>query len=61
MHKLGILDKFLKRPHQEARELGMQIGEEKVIVADFTHLPHAMQIYRVHAAVGFFELHRGAS
>jgi 2-polyprenyl-6-methoxyphenol hydroxylase-like FAD-dependent oxidoreductase len=39
MHELGMLEEFLKRPHQEARELGVQIGDEKVTVADFTHLP----------------------
>jgi 2-polyprenyl-6-methoxyphenol hydroxylase-like FAD-dependent oxidoreductase len=39
MHELGILDEFLKQPHQEARELGVQIGGETVMVADFTHLP----------------------
>ncbi len=39
MHELGILDEFLKRPHQEVRELAGQIGVESVMLADFTHLP----------------------
>ena len=39
MHELGILDEFLKRPHQEVRELGGQVGRETVIIADFSHLP----------------------
>jgi 2-polyprenyl-6-methoxyphenol hydroxylase-like FAD-dependent oxidoreductase len=40
MHELGILDEFLKRPHQEARELGGQIGDAKLtLFADFSHLP----------------------
>jgi len=39
MHELGILDEFLKRPHQEVRELGGQVGHETVIIADFSHLP----------------------
>ncbi len=39
MHELGILHEFLKRPHQEVRELGVQIGGKKVMVADFSHLP----------------------
>jgi len=39
MHELGILDAFLKRPHQELRELSAQIGDERVIIADFSHLP----------------------
>jgi 2-polyprenyl-6-methoxyphenol hydroxylase-like FAD-dependent oxidoreductase len=39
MHELGILDAFLKRPHQEVRELSALIGDERVILADFSHLP----------------------
>src|SRR3990170_8610378 len=39
MHELGILDAFLKRPHQEVRELAGEIGETRVILADFSHLP----------------------
>jgi 2-polyprenyl-6-methoxyphenol hydroxylase-like FAD-dependent oxidoreductase len=39
MHELGLLDEFLKRPHQEVRQLAAQIGDEMVQVADFSHLP----------------------
>jgi 2-polyprenyl-6-methoxyphenol hydroxylase-like FAD-dependent oxidoreductase len=39
MYELGILDEFLKRPHQEVRQLAGQIGSETVAIADFTHLP----------------------
>ncbi len=39
MHELAILDEFLKRPHQQVRELGGQVGNETVTLADFTHLP----------------------
>jgi len=39
MHELGILEYFLKRPHQEVRELGGQIGQDFVTLADFSHLP----------------------
>jgi len=39
MYELGLLDEFLKRPHQEVRELGAQIGDELVQIADFSHLP----------------------
>src|SRR5213594_4616560 len=39
MHELGILDDFLQKPHQEVRELGGRIGEEFVMLADFSHLP----------------------
>lgn len=39
MHELGILDAFLKRPHQDVRELSGLIGETRIILADFSHLP----------------------
>lgn len=39
MHELGLLDDFLRRPHQEVRTLGAQIGDEFLEVADFRHLP----------------------
>jgi 2-polyprenyl-6-methoxyphenol hydroxylase-like FAD-dependent oxidoreductase len=39
MHELRILDEFLKRPHQQLRELAGQVGTETVTIADFTHLP----------------------
>ncbi len=39
MHELGILDDFLKLPHQEVRELAGQVGNDTVMIADFTHLP----------------------
>src|ERR1700736_720590 len=35
MHELGMLEEFLKRPHQEARELHAQIGDATLTVADF--------------------------
>lgn len=39
MYELGILEEFLKRPHQELRELRGQVGGEAFVMADFTHLP----------------------
>jgi 2-polyprenyl-6-methoxyphenol hydroxylase-like FAD-dependent oxidoreductase len=39
MYELGILDEFLKRSHQEIRELAGQVGKQTVTIADFTHLP----------------------
>jgi 2-polyprenyl-6-methoxyphenol hydroxylase-like FAD-dependent oxidoreductase len=39
MHELGLLEEFLKEPHQEVRTLGAQIGDDFVRVADFSHLP----------------------
>ncbi|MEO6810004.1 MAG: FAD-dependent oxidoreductase [Isosphaeraceae bacterium] len=39
LHELGLLDDFLKRPHQEARQLTGYISDVAVTIADFTHLP----------------------
>jgi len=39
MHELGILDEFLKRPHQEVRQLKAQVGDSYLTVGDFSHLP----------------------
>jgi 2-polyprenyl-6-methoxyphenol hydroxylase-like FAD-dependent oxidoreductase len=39
MHELGLLEEFLKLPHQEIRELSAQVGQETVTIADFTHVP----------------------
>jgi len=39
MHELGILEDLLRLPHQEVRELGGQVGDEFVMLADFRHLP----------------------
>jgi 2-polyprenyl-6-methoxyphenol hydroxylase-like FAD-dependent oxidoreductase len=39
MYELGILDEFLRRPHQELAEVGGQIGDVPVPIADLSHLP----------------------
>jgi 2-polyprenyl-6-methoxyphenol hydroxylase-like FAD-dependent oxidoreductase len=39
MHELGLLQEFLTRPHQELSHLGAQIGEARLTIADFSHLP----------------------
>ena len=39
MHELGLLDEFLKQPHQEVRELRAVINGQTVPIADFTKLP----------------------
>ncbi len=36
--ELGLLDEFLKLPHQEARHLSGVFGGESIRLADFTHL-----------------------
>lgn len=39
MHELGLLDAFLRLPHQKAYHLSAQFGERNLRVADFSHLP----------------------
>jgi 2-polyprenyl-6-methoxyphenol hydroxylase-like FAD-dependent oxidoreductase len=39
MYQLGLLEEFLKRPHDELREITAQVGNESVTMGDFTHLP----------------------
>jgi 2-polyprenyl-6-methoxyphenol hydroxylase-like FAD-dependent oxidoreductase len=39
MYELGLLPEFLSRPHQEARTLSGQIGDDFLQIADFAHLP----------------------
>jgi 2-polyprenyl-6-methoxyphenol hydroxylase-like FAD-dependent oxidoreductase len=38
-HELGLLEDFLKRPHQELNRIGAQIGDFTVAIGDLTHLP----------------------
>ena len=39
MFELGLIDDFLKLPHQEVQTLSAQIGAEHVQMVDFRHLP----------------------
>ncbi|MBX9694942.1 MAG: FAD-dependent monooxygenase, partial [Cyanobacteria bacterium] len=39
MHELGVLEEFLKLPHEKATTLEGQVGKDRVQVADFSYLP----------------------
>ncbi|MGB6539700.1 MAG: FAD-dependent oxidoreductase [Xanthobacteraceae bacterium] len=39
MYELGLLDEFLKLPHQKVERLTAQIGDERVRMIDLTHVP----------------------
>src|SRR5271167_4399032 len=39
MAELGVLDDFLKLPHQKAHSINAQIGNSAFAFADFSHLP----------------------
>ena len=38
MYELGLLEEFLKRPHQRVKQIGGQVGSETIKIGDFTHL-----------------------
>jgi 2-polyprenyl-6-methoxyphenol hydroxylase-like FAD-dependent oxidoreductase len=39
MHELGLLDDFLKLPHQKVETMSGQIGDEHLTMIDMRHLP----------------------
>jgi 2-polyprenyl-6-methoxyphenol hydroxylase-like FAD-dependent oxidoreductase len=39
LYELGLLEKFLQRPHDEVRQLTGWIGDSHLRIADFAHLP----------------------
>ena len=39
MYELGLLEDFLRRPHQKLERLKVQIGDTSLLGADFSHLP----------------------
>ncbi len=39
IHELGLIDEFLKLPHEKLDHLTGKIGAENVTIADFSHLP----------------------
>jgi len=39
IYELGLLDAFLDLPHQKIERLSAQIGEARIRMADFSHLP----------------------
>jgi 2-polyprenyl-6-methoxyphenol hydroxylase-like FAD-dependent oxidoreductase len=39
LHELGLLERFLERPHNEITELSARIGDQTVRLVDFRHLP----------------------
>ncbi|HEY4136762.1 MAG TPA: FAD-dependent oxidoreductase [Alphaproteobacteria bacterium] len=42
MRELGLLDAFLKLPHQKAYELHGRVGSDAIKIADFRHLPNGI-------------------
>jgi 2-polyprenyl-6-methoxyphenol hydroxylase-like FAD-dependent oxidoreductase len=38
MHELGLLEEFLKRPHQELRQVRAQIGGDHIVLGEISYL-----------------------
>jgi 2-polyprenyl-6-methoxyphenol hydroxylase-like FAD-dependent oxidoreductase len=39
VHELGLLDEFLRRPHDQLRDVALRVGGEQAKIADFRHVP----------------------
>ncbi len=39
MHELGVLERFLRLPHQKVQRINARFGDLEFTVADFSHLP----------------------
>ena len=39
MRELGLLDEFLKRPHDEVQTVSARVANRRIVIADMSHLP----------------------
>ena len=39
LDELGLLDEFLQRPHSEIVEISGHVGEDTIVIGDFSHVP----------------------
>src|SRR5206468_6484922 len=39
LRELGLLEEFLKRPHDEVRTLTARVADQQITIADMSHLP----------------------
>ena len=58
MYELGLLDDFLKLPHQKVDHLTAQVGDERVRMVDLHPPADPLQIHRADAAMGFSRFSR---
>ena len=59
MHELGLLDEFLKVPHQEIAQLNAVFNGQELRIADFTHLPVAKPVLGLMPQWDFLEFIKG--
>jgi hypothetical protein len=52
MHELGLLEEFLRLPHSVVRQISLQIGEDRLVIGHFDHLPVHCKFIAL-AAMGF--------
>lgn len=57
MHELGLLEEFLKLPHQKVYELNAQFGRRAADDSGFPPSAGPLRLYRFHAAMGFSQLY----
>ena len=53
MDELGLIDGFLKLPHQQLQKMDGQFGGTSIRIADLSRLDVKIPLHRLHAAVGF--------
>ena len=58
MHELGLLDEFLKLPHQESSRAERSDRRHQTHLGRFHPLAYSLRLYRFYAAVGFSRLSR---
>ena len=56
MHELGLLERFLRLPHQKVTRINARFGDLEFTVADFFSSADPMPLRRLHAAVGLSQL-----
>ena len=56
MSELGLIDAFLKLPHQKVETLTAQVGAERVVDGGLSPSADPLQIRRADAAMGFPQL-----
>ena len=56
--ELGVLESFLKRPHQEVTTLAGNLGDTLVTVCRLQASADALQVSRLYAAMGFSQFSR---
>jgi 2-polyprenyl-6-methoxyphenol hydroxylase-like FAD-dependent oxidoreductase len=61
MHELGLLDAFLKLPHDEVTTLSGQVGTVTLQIADFGHLPTRCKFVALMPQWDFLDFLAGAA